>query len=69
MKGTPITGVITFIGSIPDSLGITDKKLQNNETAQPVNTVAGKTVKWLEVLNIILLICGTISPKKPIGPQ
>ncbi len=38
-------------------------------TTEPVRRVAGTSVRWSEVRNIIRVTCGMASPMNPMGPQ
>ena len=62
-------GVIAFIGITPIELGNTLNSVQANDMNVPARIVAGRSTTWFDEFNINLATCGTISPKKPIGPQ
>lgn len=61
--------VMELIGKAIPLDGSPDRKLLNNNTFAPINTLAGTNVKWLLVLNNKRAKCGTTIPTKPMGPQ
>lgn len=67
--GTPITGVIAFIGIIPIEVGNTLISVHKRAITVPLNIVIGIRALWFDELSNSLAICGTTSPRKPIGPQ
>ena len=68
MIGTPIMGVIALIGMMPWG-EVTLSSEHKSATAAPVSIVTGSSRPCSDVLRASLAMCGTTSPKKPIGPQ
>ena len=69
MIGTPIIGVMAFIGIIMPLRKVTLMSVQSNAVAAPASMVTGKSREWSLVLSAKRAMWGTTSPKKPIGPQ
>ena len=69
MTGTPMTGVMAFMGSTPLLPGIVVSTLHARVRAAPQSMVAGMSMEWFDVLNIIRAMWGTTIPMNPIGPQ
>lgn len=68
MMGTPMMGVMALMGITPWSPP-TLKSVQNKAMSAPARIVTGMRRLWLLVASISLAMCGTTSPRKPIGPQ
>ena len=61
-------GVIALIGMMPWG-EVTLSNEHSSATAAPVSIVTGSNRPCSEVLSARRALCGTTSPKKPIGPQ
>lgn len=51
IMGTPMTGVIAFIGIIPIDDGSTLNSVHSRAVAPPNSIVAGRRVLWFELLS------------------
>jgi hypothetical protein len=65
----PNKAVTELIGSVPLVPGSPEIISEINKNIAPITAEPGIKIRWLEVLNVILAICGTIIPINPMGPQ
>ena len=67
--GAPMSAVTELIGNAPSNPGMRAIRLHNKASDEPVSITAGISMRWSDVLKIVLHKCGTARPKKTMGPQ
>ena len=66
--GAPNSAVTALIGSVPGSPGSWEIRSHTSIIIDPQQMEPNNTIRWFDVLNMPLAMCGVVIPIKAIGP-